>query len=102
MEIPDTLRTKIELFRSRGRLFRWEDELFADANWTAVFIGQNIVPETYDPLVDAVDIAAVEATAGRMRDLFRRTAEAMPTHRDFLDRCCATPSPAAAAGVSAQ
>jgi tryptophan halogenase len=96
MQVPETLQTKIDLFRARGRLFRYEDELFADANWIAVMIGQNILPESYDPLADAVDIRAVRAQFERMQALFRKAAEAMPTHRAFLDQICASPSGAAA------
>jgi tryptophan halogenase len=93
MAIPETLATRIELFRARGRLFRFEDELFADANWIAVMVGQNIVPEAYDPLADAVDIRAVKDSADRMRDLFQRAAESLPMLRAFLDQCCAAKAP---------
>jgi tryptophan halogenase len=93
MAIPETLATKIELFRARGRLFRFEDELFADANWIAVMVGQNIVPEAYDPLADAVDIRAVKDSADRMRDLFQRAAESLPMLRAFLDQCCTAKAP---------
>jgi tryptophan halogenase len=93
MAIPETLATKIELFRARGRLFRFEDELFADANWIAVMIGQGIVPEAYDPLADAVDIRAVKDSADRMRDLFHRAAESLPPLRAFLDLSCASKAP---------
>jgi tryptophan halogenase len=89
MEIPETLKTKIDLFRARGRLFRYEDELFADANWIAVMVGQNILPESYDPLADAVDIRAVKESADKMRELFLRAALSLPDHRAFLDQCCA-------------
>jgi tryptophan halogenase len=89
MEVPDTLQTKIDLFKSRGRLFRYEDELFADANWIAVLIGQGIVPDSYDPLVDAIDLNAVRANFEKLRTRFRQAAESLPTHRAFLDQCCA-------------
>jgi tryptophan halogenase len=89
MEVPDTLQTKIDLFRSRGRLFRYEDELFADANWIAVLIGQEVIPDSYDPLVDAVDMNAVRANFEKLRTRFRQAAESLPTHREFLNQCCA-------------
>ncbi len=92
MEIPDTLKTKIDLFRTRGRLFRWEDELFADANWIAVFLGQNVVPEGYDPLVDKIDIESVKRKFDRISDVFAKAAQAMPTHREFLNRVGAAES----------
>jgi tryptophan halogenase len=92
MSIPETLQTKIELFRTRGRLFRWEDELFADANWIAVFLGQNVVPEGYDPLVDKIDIDSVQRKFDRISDVFAKAAQSMPTHREFLNRLGAAES----------
>jgi tryptophan halogenase len=91
MEIPDTLANKIELFRASGRLFRYEDELFTDTNWTAVLLGQNVVPRTYDPLVDALDLPTVRTRMQQMRAIIAQTAAAMPTHRDFIERQCASP-----------
>jgi tryptophan halogenase len=102
MDVPDTLATKIDLFRSRGRLFRWEDELFADANWIAVFIGQNIVPDAYDPLADAIDADQVKAQFDRLRDLFGRAAESLPPLHVFLEQIGAPSTPARRAGVPAR
>ena len=40
MEIPDSLRRKMELYRSHGRIFREGYELFADMAWLQVMHGQ--------------------------------------------------------------
>jgi tryptophan halogenase len=102
MSIPDTLERKIGLFRSCGRLFRYEDELFAEANWLAVLTGQGVLPERYDPLVDAVDLDAVKSKLQRLRTIIREAAEAMPTHRDFIGRhCAAPPAPSARPNAAA-
>ena len=55
MPVPDTLAEKIALFRRKGRVFRYDDELFAVPSWVSVMLGQGIVPVGYDPLVDALD-----------------------------------------------
>jgi tryptophan 7-halogenase len=99
MEIPETLKRKIELFRSQGRFFREDDELFDEPNWTAVFLGQNIVPQSYDPLADSFDEAEIAENLAHMRDVIAKTADAMPAHRAYLMRHCPA-SPAA--GVAYQ
>jgi tryptophan halogenase len=101
MDIPETLQRRIELFRGAGRLFRYEDELFAEPNWLAVLTGQNILPQTYDPLVDAIELDAARAALQRIRTIFRQTAEAMPTHRAFIARHCAAPPARAPAAAEA-
>ena len=42
MDIPDSLREKRQTFESRGRIFRYSDELFAESSWLAVFEGQGV------------------------------------------------------------
>ena len=54
--------------------------------WIAVFLGQNIVPEGYDPLVDKIDIESVKRKFDRISEVFAKAAQAMPTHREFLNR----------------
>jgi tryptophan halogenase len=95
MEIPQTLQQKIDLFRRCGRIFRFEDELFTDANWLSILVGQNIIPESYDPLVDALDIEAVREKLHRRKAAIRQAAQTMPEHREFIRRYCAAPLPGA-------
>jgi tryptophan halogenase len=96
-DAPETLARRIELFRTTGRLVRWEDELFADANWLAVLVGQGVVPERHDPLADALDEGALRTLLERMRRTYRTAAEAMPTHADFIRQHCAAEAPRARA-----
>ena len=84
MQLPDSLAYKIEQFRAGGRIVASQFELFQNASWAAVLVGQGIVPRKYDPLVDQrphVDAAAKLAT---LRKVMREAAEAMPTHDDAL------------------
>ncbi|WP_369622439.1 tryptophan 7-halogenase, partial [Pseudoalteromonas distincta] len=40
MAIPDSLAQKIALFRETGRVFRRNEELFAENSWVQVMMGQ--------------------------------------------------------------
>ena len=93
MEIPDTLQRKIDLFRAKGRVFREGYELFGTTSWVAVMLGQNILPEDYEPPVDALDEARVAAALDDMRMAYLRTAESMPAHADFIAATAAAPPP---------
>jgi len=84
MEIPDSLQRRIDLFRAKGRLFREGYDLFGTASWVAVMLGQHIVPEDYEPPADALDEARVAQALEEMRIAYLRTAEALPTHADFI------------------
>jgi tryptophan halogenase len=89
MSIPDSLRHKIELFREAGRVFRYEDELFARSSWVAVLLGQNIVPRRCDPIVAALPHTQVRESLESMRVAMHNAVQTMPTHAEFIQRYCA-------------
>jgi tryptophan halogenase len=89
MRIPDTLAHKIAHFRNRGRIAQFDQDLFGEASWIAVMTGQNIWPERYDPLADALDPDEIRRRLAAIRDEIRRTVDAMPTHEAFLAKNCA-------------
>lgn len=98
MDIPETIRERIDLFASKGRIFRFEDELFAEANWLSVLMGQGITPGGWDPVADTVDLAAIERQVAGMRRAIRETALRLPTHQQYINRFCAAPQPALQTG----
>ena len=88
MPIPEALQHKIELFRNRARIARFDGQLFIEPSWVAVFLGQGIHPQHYDPLVDAMDIGELRARLAKIRETLRQTVAAMPAHKDFIDEHC--------------
>ncbi|MES1156769.1 MAG: tryptophan halogenase family protein [Alphaproteobacteria bacterium] len=101
MEIPDFLAEKIRVFKSHGRIFRENEELFADSSWFAVMIGQGLTPSSYDPLVDVLDESEVRTRVAQIRASIARSVELMPSHREFLARIGAGDSADAARGARA-
>ncbi len=91
MTIPDSLAAKIDLFRSKGRIFRLEDELFGEANWLSVLMGQGIEPASWDPMADTISMDSIKQTAGGLRRAIRETAVRLPAHQAYIDRFCAAP-----------
>lgn len=86
MSVPDSLAHKMGLFRTAGRVFRYEDELFGRVSWVAVMLGQNVMPGTVDPVVASMPEAEVARSLGTMRQAIGSAAAQMPTHAAFLDR----------------
>jgi tryptophan halogenase len=84
MEIPETLREKIELFREAGLFMREEDELFLDDSWGQVMIGQGIMPERWSPLADNVPGEDIGPFLDSLANSYRVRAESLPTHREFV------------------
>jgi len=88
MEIPETLQYKIDHFRSYGRIVAKDLELFQNPSWLAVFIGQNIWPEHYDPLVDMRPQVPAADNLKSLRRIMQEAADVMPTHEQYIAHYC--------------
>jgi tryptophan 7-halogenase len=88
MPIPDSLTHKMELFRSRARVFRYDDELFAETSWVAVMLGQGLWPARYDPLADVLPLPELAKKMQAIRSVIQRGAQAIPTHEQFIAQHC--------------
>ena len=93
MEIPASLADKIAMFRGSGRLLEREKDLFHEASWLAVLLGQGIVPDHYDRLADAIPAREARAVLSGMRNVIAQTAAAMPGHAHFIERHCRAAAP---------
>ncbi|MGU3316954.1 tryptophan halogenase family protein [Sphingomonas sp. M6A6_1c] len=82
--VPDSLAQRMEIFANLGRVILEPGELFREASWVAVMLGQGLQPRQYDPAADLLPAEEVRASLRRMRDLMHRGVQAMPTHAAFL------------------
>jgi hypothetical protein len=98
MPIPDTLQHQIELFRETGHVVIYDPQGFSVPSHVSLLMGLGIVPKTYDPLIDMIDLAQLQTHFARVRDSIGRTMQAMPPHADYIKKhVAADPIPALAA-----
>jgi tryptophan 7-halogenase len=88
MQIPETLRFKIDHFRNGGRILFDAAELFQKNNWLAVLVGQEVWPARYHPLVDLRARADATRILAEMRRAMEQAALSLPTHRQYIERHC--------------
>jgi tryptophan halogenase len=88
MELPATLQRKIDLWCSNGRIFREDDELFAEESWIQVFLGQGIVPRSHDPLVAIKSDPEIEQFLGNISTTIKRCVDIMPAHDQYISKYC--------------
>ena len=89
MPIPDSLRHRIDLFKQTGRVFRHNDELFAENSWVQVMMGQGIIPESYHPITTKMRDDEVSYFLKTLKDSVAATVDNMPTHSDYIAKYCA-------------
>ena len=88
MEIPESLAHRMRLFRETGRVFRANDELFAENSWTQVMLGQGLMPETHHPVADVMSEAEITKFLDYIIENVNRTANGLPAHEDYLKSYC--------------
>jgi tryptophan halogenase len=88
MDIPDSLRHRIDLFRDTGRVFKMSDELFAENSWTQVMLGQGLMPEQHHPVVDVMSEVELKRFLTFIRGKVTETVAQLPTHQQYLQRYC--------------
>ena len=76
------------MFHHSGRLIERDKDLFHEASWLAVLLGQGVSPGRYDTLAEVVPLNEAQAVLGGMRKVIANTAAAMPGHAQFIDRHC--------------
>ena len=88
MEIPASLRERVELFRQGGHVYTKENELMTVHSWVAIMMGQDIEPQTYHHFARLGD--------RELKDFLRKyhgnvaeVVNALPRHADFVRQYCA-------------
>ncbi len=88
MAIPQTLKEKMDLYRTRGRLFRFNNELFTEVGWLQVMEGQNLATEGYHPLVDVQNEAGIAEFLEGVREVIGKCVDVMPDHAAYIAQHC--------------
>jgi len=89
MAVPDALQRKMALFASNGRIFRENNELFAELSWLQVMVGQGLLPKGYHPLARLQSSSETQAFLDDVRTVVGKCVNVMPTQADFIAAECA-------------
>ncbi len=90
MPVSQSLSQRMALFEESGRLFIEQKELFKEASWLAVMLGQGLTPRSFDPLANATPQAELFGRLDTLRALLRKAVDQANTHETVLRRLFAT------------
>ncbi|WP_312688736.1 tryptophan halogenase family protein [Brevundimonas nasdae] len=93
MKMPESLSSKIELFKVNGTVREGVDLMFRNLAWQSVLEGMGVRPRVYHPLTDRVPFEGVPHHLDQAASAVVRAIQALPTHGDFLRDHCTAPSP---------
>jgi tryptophan halogenase len=88
MEIPDSLKHRIELFKQTGRVFQVPTELFGENSWTQVMLGQGLMPEQYHPIVNMMTDEELKNFLDGIDQTVNNLVGQLPSHKDFINHYC--------------
>ena len=89
MEVPESLRIRLQAWRERAHAWQGANELFRVDQWTHVLLGQGIVPRQHHPLARALPDADLQRFLQGLRRRVVHAVDAMPDQRAFIARHCA-------------
>lgn len=86
MTLPDSLQEKLTAWNARGYVLEYEIGVFLPPSWIAVMLGQNLVPEAYDPRVDRFGVDGLATQLAQIKTQTDRAVAATPNQIDFLNK----------------
>jgi tryptophan 7-halogenase len=93
MEIPESLRDQIALFRDSARIMLRSDELFNNVSWAQVMIGQGITPRRYPPVIDRLTDSQLTQFVDEVERVISSCVAVVPPHEAFIAKHCKAPPP---------
>jgi tryptophan halogenase len=88
MPIPESLERRMRMFKETGKVFVKSYELFSEASWLQVMVGQGLIPETYHPVVNEIPAESLVNLLGDIRAQVKQNLQKLPTHSDYLEYYC--------------
>jgi tryptophan halogenase len=88
MELPETLKYKLEIWENCARLPLFDAESHQLPSWVAILIGNGFIPKTYDRMADRMPLGQLRSGMAALRTQIARAAASLSDHGVYLDRNC--------------
>ena len=85
MNIPDRLSMKLELFQSSGLLFDDQLDIFREASWMQVLLGQNITPNEIHPISKMANDASFKQRLAQIQNKHQLLEQRLVSQRSALE-----------------
>jgi tryptophan halogenase len=86
MSVPPVLQHRIDQFGSSGRVTASFDELFDARAWIQVMIGQNLIPESWNPIADQLPEPRLREFLEGIERAHAVEVSQLPDHAAFVNK----------------
>ncbi len=91
LDLPDSLKHRIELYKQNSFVYQAESDLFRIDSWLQVMRGQGLASENYHHVGKLMGTERLKANMEGYAAQIRAAVQKLPTHDDFIARYCAAP-----------
>jgi len=84
MTLPESLQHKLEAWKDRGYVLRYEHGTFLPPSWVAVMMGQNLLPRSYDVRVNKTDFTTTHRKLDAIKTESREAVLKTPDHDSYI------------------
>lgn len=85
MELPEELQRKMDLFKSTGHVVKYQEGLFLEPSWVAVYFGQRHLPNSVDPRVERYSGDQIHQQLNKLKKSIDHSIAKMPSHTQALN-----------------
>lgn len=86
MPVPEAVSYKSAHFSRTGRIVLEPEELFKEASWFAVMMGQGLEPSDYNPLLDSISTEENRAHLLRIKQQIATALGMMAPHAHYIEK----------------
>ena len=86
MTIPDRLAQKIAAFKETAAIFNEQNDMFRDASWVQVMMGQGLSPVDYHGAVNAMDKQTLLSAMQQIHQAKQQPVSKLLGHDEFIQR----------------
>jgi len=91
MEIPESLASRIALFRDNALAWQDADDLFRVDSWVQVMLGQRLEPRAFHRMGELMQPEQLRKALNDLKSNIANAVARMPSHQSFLADYCAAP-----------
>jgi tryptophan halogenase len=84
MDIPSSLKHKLDLFAESGRVFLDDGDIFRVDSWTQVLMGQGMTPKQYHRVADEMSEQSLRQFMAGLKQQVDNHVANLPPHQTFL------------------
>jgi tryptophan halogenase len=85
MKLPETLEHRMELFERSARVFKPQNDVFAENSWVQVMMGQGLTPQAYHNIANAMSAEQMAAFLKSIQQEVSQTVAKLPKHGAFVN-----------------